>query len=842
MTSEERALVVPTQVVALGTRALEVPGRGRVLCVSCTLPVLVCDAAPVAPARWYEALAQWADGVPPADATAPIPGAEVLVHGPLGPVPSAGARARLVCGMSIDVNVALAPDILTPRDDALVYADHTRAVYHRTDNPGGRKPGPGARRPVIRCLSSSARPFWFGSTPLDHPLRLRAAGTFSARPDARGWPSDADPWVLGEAHPGLRTERIDPGDRLTLDGLVPGYPAKVFEIPRYRVAITSAWRGEAFRAEPTRIHALVVLPAAGLLATVWRTAIALRPDDPFGADVGALIVAVEDSTQEPKGSEHWAHIASERWLHPDRGVDDRLLLPPALAAGFAAPFPAVSADEPIAKRHAAAREWAQRETGAPAENPFADPPALGALADARAVDGVVDAPPSAEPMADIAERVLGASRARHRSAGFDPQVRPAVHELRARGASLAAEIRTRLSRPHGSPTERLFTRAVPAPAPGSADAVAGADVAATQSPAERLARVRALSPTPVVAWDLLPPDEARTFGDAFINALGHAPSFAFLDLSGAHVVSAPGIESEIVISGEAFPWLLAETTRFERVSFLDCDFTDATFCDAVFERCTFTRCTFVRTNLSSCALVRCRFVETSWCDLSITGPTWADTRFEACEWHAVRIADVAATDLVFDGGSFDAVQMSDALWIRCTMRGMRWDDVAMLDAHAPHCLLERIEAQRLWVTGKGFSESVLRSMRVSTSGFIAGARFDRTRIEDSRFERCGFSAAVFEATVIDATSRFVECDFSRVLVRQADLRGVRFAQSLFTGSHWEDVDAAGAWFLACGFAGVDLGTVELAGAVFTDADLEVVRFGAGRTIGADFRGTRCADE
>ena len=438
MSGEERAFVVPTQVVAVGTRALEVPGRGRVLCVSCTLPGLLANAASVSPARWYEALAQWADGAPPADAIAPLPGAELLVHGPVGPVLAAGASARVACGVGLDVDLALSPDTIDPRADSLVYPDHTRAVYDRRDNPRGREQGVCRLRPVIECASLRGSPFWFGSTPFDHPFRMRAGGTFSARPDARGWPLDADPWVFGEAHPLLRTERIDPGDRLTVEGLVPGYASVVFQIPPYRVAITSAWRGEEFRSEPTRIHALVVLPAAGLVATVWRTAIVLRPDDAFGEDVGALIVAVEDATEAPKGAAHWAQIAAERWFHPDRAVDDRLLLPPAIAASVAAPFPVLSGDDPIAERHAAAREWAEREMGAPPENPFGEAPLADALADARAFDEATDGAPSAEPMAGIADRVLGAARARHRAAGFDPEARPAARALRARGARLAA--------------------------------------------------------------------------------------------------------------------------------------------------------------------------------------------------------------------------------------------------------------------------------------------------------------------------------------------------------------------------------------------------------------------
>ena len=89
--NEERALVVPTKVVTFGARALEVPGRGRVLCVSCALPFRLADGAPVTPATWYETLARHAGGNAVADTVAPLPGAEILILGPVG----TGGTARM---------------------------------------------------------------------------------------------------------------------------------------------------------------------------------------------------------------------------------------------------------------------------------------------------------------------------------------------------------------------------------------------------------------------------------------------------------------------------------------------------------------------------------------------------------------------------------------------------------------------------------------------------------------------------------------------------------------------------------------------------------------------------
>ena len=96
------------------------------------------------------------------------------------------------------------------------------------------------------------------------------------------------PGVLGETHPLFRCERIDPGATLTLEGLFEDGAPRTLRVPPYRIALTSAWRAEEFRAETMRIHTLAVIPAAGVAAAIWRSAIGLSegPRD-RGGDRGA---------------------------------------------------------------------------------------------------------------------------------------------------------------------------------------------------------------------------------------------------------------------------------------------------------------------------------------------------------------------------------------------------------------------------------------------------------------------------------------------------------------------------------------------------------------------------
>ena len=206
--SEARSLVFPT-AIALGARPLAVPGGGNVLVVSAFHAFRLADGAHVRPATWYETVADHAgpDAVP--DTMAPLPGAELLVLGSVPPVAGESRKASVRCG-------ALVREILLARDpDAAeepFVPGFEAAVYHEEDNPGGRG-GPDDDRPVLVLdPNDPARPVWLGATPFDHPARLRRVGT----PDAAsgtGWPSDAEPAALCEAHESLWSDSSLPGIR-----------------------------------------------------------------------------------------------------------------------------------------------------------------------------------------------------------------------------------------------------------------------------------------------------------------------------------------------------------------------------------------------------------------------------------------------------------------------------------------------------------------------------------------------------------------------------------------------------------------------------------------------------
>ena len=345
------------------------------------------------------------------DSTAPLPGAEVLVLGPVGPVTEEPSRARLVVSGGFDVELVLRSDAADPSPGSTVPADFARAVRHPEHNPQGRDPD-GDPPPTVLLARNAEQPVWLGSTPFDHPLRVRAAGSFADFQQGRGWPPDADAWVLGEAHPLFRCERIDPGATLTLEGLFEDGAPRTLQAPPYRIALTSAWRAEEFRSETMRIHTLAVIPAAGVAAAIWRSAIGLSEGDGIGGEIGALIVGVEDAAATPHDADHWAQVAMGRWIDPAEGLDDRPLLPPSLAHTVTLPFAPPGPDDPLVARHAAAQAWAKEHAGLAGENPFAEraPSAQSAIEEAQTIDGREDEPPSADAMAGVADAALDLAR------------------------------------------------------------------------------------------------------------------------------------------------------------------------------------------------------------------------------------------------------------------------------------------------------------------------------------------------------------------------------------------------------------------------------------------------
>ena len=173
--NDERALVVPTGVVTIGTRALDVPRGRRVLCVSCILAFRIEDGVPVDPRDWYGAVASHAGPMAIPDSTAPLPGAEVLVLGPVGPVSEETSRARLAFSGGFDVELVLRSDAADPSPGSTVRADFAQAVLHPEHNPQGRDPD-GDPPPAVLLARNAEQPVWLGSTPFDHPLRCARPG------------------------------------------------------------------------------------------------------------------------------------------------------------------------------------------------------------------------------------------------------------------------------------------------------------------------------------------------------------------------------------------------------------------------------------------------------------------------------------------------------------------------------------------------------------------------------------------------------------------------------------------------------------------------------------------
>ena len=77
------------------------------------------------------------------DSTAPLPGAEVLVLGPVGPVSEEPSRARLAVSGGFDVELVLRSDATDSSPGSTVRADFARAVLHPEHNPQGRDPDEG---------------------------------------------------------------------------------------------------------------------------------------------------------------------------------------------------------------------------------------------------------------------------------------------------------------------------------------------------------------------------------------------------------------------------------------------------------------------------------------------------------------------------------------------------------------------------------------------------------------------------------------------------------------------------------------------------------------------------
>ena len=457
MAAYGRTMVFP-QAIGVGARPVDVPGRGTVLCVSAFFPFRMGDDEPVRPADWYQAVAlQGGENASP-DGMVPLPGAEVLVLGDVPAVEGDYREAHLRCG-SVAKDFLLRPNPDAPESPLRLGPE--AAAWHRDDNPMGRGGPEDDRRPLILDRQDVRRPLWLGATPLEHPTRMRRVGTATA---GTGWPGDTQANILNEAHPLFWAQALYPGEPLVVRGL--GEADVETNLPRYRATITSGRADGTIVAETVRIHAVTLIPSADVCAVFWRAAIDLG-DDVLGENVVMLVVALEDMNAPVQDEYHWAGIATDRWDDPSLALDDRPLLPAALAAAIPAPFELPEGASPIEERIGAAEEWVKKEAGAPEENPFSDAaPKEAALVDEmqQAAAGDGSSPPNSAEIAALAQTAMAAAKDKHEKRGFpDPDKpesgeEPPPPEPVARGDALGAEIARRLRAPFQSRHEVEIAR------------------------------------------------------------------------------------------------------------------------------------------------------------------------------------------------------------------------------------------------------------------------------------------------------------------------------------------------------------------------------------------------
>ena len=457
MAAHGRAMVFPL-AIGVGARPVDAPGQGTVLCISAFYPFRLSDGEPVRPADWHQAVsARGGENAVP-DAMVPLPGAEVLILGDAPPVQGEYREALLRCG-SVSKAFLLRPNQDAP--EAPLRLGPESAAWHREDNPMGRG-GPGDdRRPLILDRQDPRNPLWLGTTPLEHPTRMRRVGTAAS---GVGWPGDTQPSVLNEAHPAFWAPAIYPGEPLAMRGL--GDIDVETNLPRYRATVTSGRVDGSVVAETSRIHAVTLIPAADVCAVFWRATIDLG-DDVLGENVVMVVVALEDMNAPQQDEYHWAGIATDRWDDPALALDDRPLLPPALAAALPAPFELPEGASPIENRIAAAEDWVKKESGAPETNPFEDKaPEEAGLVDqmqqAAAGDGAN--PPNSAQISALAQTAMAAAKRKHEKRGFpapsEPESgeEPPPPEPVPRGAALDAEIERRLRAPFQSEHEMEIAR------------------------------------------------------------------------------------------------------------------------------------------------------------------------------------------------------------------------------------------------------------------------------------------------------------------------------------------------------------------------------------------------
>ena len=837
--NEGRALTYP-QAIAFGARCLTVPRRGNVLCASATVAFSLHDAKVLKPAQWYEALRACAGTEATPDAMAPLPGAEVLVLGGIE-VDEPRREAALRCG-SVSRAIILKPDPDAPGEP--IDAGPEAAVWHAEDNPDGRG-GPGDdRRPLIIDVDRPTRPLWLGPTPMQHPVRLSRMGVPDARSGA-GWPTDAKLSVLHDAHEAFWARALNPGDPLVLTGL--SSDEVNIDLPPYRIAMVSARApGLKWFAEDVRIHSVTLVPRAGVGAMLWRAGIDLG-EDIMGQSITALVAALEDADAPARDPEELAYIAEQRWLRPELTLDDRPLLPPALAATVAPPLVFPPDDDPHALKQSAAQDWAREETGVNF-NPFAAPSEDKDFG--KQMREVASESPDLNALTEIADSALQQSKDLHEKMGFGDVAPPTPREPVARGEDLAAEVRQRLSAPYQTPHELAIAESIAMKPDSGLDA---GDVF------KRLGDARLISPESPLFWPALLPAEAAVFGGELLKRLkGGPPLPRHIDVSGAIVGDDAPAPAENVDGGgdgayaqaESFDsgddnrleglrieGLLAEETVWRGLVFDGCTLTDSTFALAKFENCEFRDTVLDGINFNEARYDDCRFHGCEITGMQATEPTWMNCVFEDCKLERCTLSAMAMRDVIFRGGSWLSVQMDYGVLVGVSLYETELEDVTFATTHAPHTRFDGVSMLKVTAMSRGFPGSVFKDVDAKNCLFGNICHFDEASFETVRFVECGFTNAVFTETIFAPDCNFANCDFTGAMFAEAVLAGCRFPGCTLSTSKWGKSDARDAWFFGSILRGVDFNDTLLARAVFADADLSGTVLSDEQVQGADFTGT-----
>ena len=839
------------QVIAFGARALAVPARGNVMCASAVVPFRLADGELVKPAEWYSAVREHAGEQAVPDAVAPLPGAELLLLGPVGPFPREPQEGRIRCG-AVDRRLLLCAG---PEDDGPLFLGADTAVWHERDNPLGRDGSDAAEPPLIRDRDRPGRPVWLGPTAHDHPLRHRHFG-IPGEGSMGDWPGDAGGAALHDAHAAFWADGLFARDPLRLSGIV-DRDIDV-DLPPYRVSLTVCHGVETdWRMVESRIHVVAVVPMAGIGAAIWRGSIDLG-GDVMGEEVVAVVAALDEADAPPRNPEDLAEVVALRWQDPALALDDRPLLPPSLHHLVELPFEAPPEGTAHDARQAAAQAWAVEEMGLD-RNPYEDVPLEGDAFAASAEEASQDAM-DVDKMTEVADAVAEHAKERHRAMGFGdvapPDPRPAV----PRGDVLEEEVTRRLAQPYQTQHELAIA--------ASLDSVpSGLDAGETLA---KLAQTRTQSPEVPLFWPPLLLDEAVYFGEALLGRLADGDLPRHVDASGAQVGDAPVTDPRLAPPDgeeEAYVWdgarpppmatpgtlaslerrhavrrrrvdgLLAEETGWRGVVFEGCEFVECSFAKGRFENCEFVECTWERVNITDTTFVDCRFESCSLTRLTAGSPALMACEFNDCRLEDMSVPEVAMRDVTFGGGAWAGVQWEEGLFVNVRLEGMEIDDVTFTMVRAVHIVFERVAMQQVSAMARGFPYATLRDVQMHRCGFV-GFHFDSSVWEAVRAEESGLTNCVFAEAAISRDCEFRRCDFTGAAFAQADVGGARFVECTMSFTAWNGAAAEGAWFLGSNLRGVHFSDARLAGAVFCDADIRDAVFKEEELVGADFSGTQ----